>query len=233
MSARRKLISNALKERFRELCDKRIQNLGEMAFGSEVMPFAERVRKLLSNVSPGQLVESMGGMKMPRFWQEAESNHANNFLATLFAIALAEPLSLRPAEHPPVEPFIQLLAASRTDPEQRIQLLMERYSCPLNFALPEEEEVREFILTRLMANDRARIEKDSIEAVNSDDLMVKLSLVAIYAAHVPDLRFLDALNYYDELLPVGWQPRGKQGVLLAAYFALYARALATWIQEDN
>ena len=205
-----------------------------MEFDGEVKPLADRAYRLLSNISPAQLVESMAGIREPRVWQEAESlNDDNNFHTALFAIALAEPLSLRQGKHPPIKPFVELLTAPRADPEQRARLLINRYSCPLNFALPEEEEVREFILTRLMAHDRARIEKESIESVNSDDLMVKLSLIAVHAAHVPDLRFLDALNYYYELLPIGWQPRGEQSVLLAAYFALYARALATWIQEDN
>jgi len=48
------------------------------------------------------------------------------------------------------------------------------------------------------------------------------------------LRFLDALNYYYELLPTKWYVRADlQAALFASYFALYARSLAAWIREDN
>ena len=60
-------------------------------------------------------------------------------------------------------------------------------------------------------------------AVNSDDLLLRLNLCALYASRASDLRFLDALNYYYELLPAGWQPRGRNPWLLASYLALYAR----------
>jgi hypothetical protein len=81
-----------------------------------------------------------------------------------------------------------------------------------------------------MANDRARIEKNSVSAVASADLLLRLNLIAVHAARTPDLRFLDALNYYYELLPDGWQPKDAQHYrLLISYFALYARALAAWI----
>ena len=66
-------------------------------------------------------------------------------------------------------------------------------------------------------------------AVESSDLWLKLNLVAVYALRVPDLRFLDALNYYYELLPMTWQPQTQHDWLHISYLALYARALAAWI----
>jgi hypothetical protein len=111
---------------------------------------------------------------------------------------------------------------------------MERYAYPLNFTLPAEDLVREYILTRVMSRHRSLIEKGSFEAADGDELMVMLNLIAVHAARSTDLRFLDALNYYYELLPTSWFVRVQlQGVLFASYFALYARALAAWIREDN
>jgi hypothetical protein len=111
---------------------------------------------------------------------------------------------------------------------------MHRYNCPLNFTLPEEAEFREFLLRRLMTRDRSLIEKGATEAVNADELLVMLNLIAVHALREPDLRFLDALNYYYELLPARWYENAhEQAILLASYFALYARSLAAWIREDN
>ena len=151
-------------------------------------------------------------------------------LASLRALSLGEPLQLHPGTRPPLDNFIKSLKDARADPERSFQLLAERYSCPLNFALDAEDDAREHVLARLMAHDRARIEKNSINEVASSDLLLRLNLVAVYAARTPDLRFLDALNYYYELLPDGWSPAEAQRKrLLISYFALYARALAAWI----
>jgi hypothetical protein len=205
-----------------------------MEFNCGVTPFADRVRAQLSNASPTILAGSLVSMRWPDDWSESEQDQPATFRPSLFAIALGDPVSLRSSEHPPVEHFVELLTTSGADSAQRVHLLMDRYSFPLNFTLPEEEEVREFLLRRLMARDRSLIEKGSIEAVNADDLLVMLNLVGVHALREPDLRFLDALNYYYELLPARWyESAEQQGVLLASYFALYALALAAWIREDN
>jgi hypothetical protein len=136
---------------------------------------------------------------------------------------------LRSGEQSPGEPFMKLLTASRADPRRRIQLLAERYSSPLNFTLPFEDEVREYVLMRLMTRDRAGLEKDSGVDVNGDDLLLKLNLVAVMAARTTDLRFLDALNYYYELPRALWPTRACDDSLMASYHALYAQALAAWI----
>jgi hypothetical protein len=233
MNIRSKLISDALTERFRELCDERSQGLGFLRFGGDMHPFAQQVRRKLFNISPAQLCEPVGGKGEHNYWAQSQPPQATGFQPALFALALDEPMQLASAEHPLVEPFMeQLTSASR--PKQRVELLMERYSYPLNFTLPAEDPVREYVLTRVMSRHRSLIEKGSFEAADGDELMVMLNLIAVHATRAPDLRFLDALNYYYELLPTSWFVRVQlQGVLFASYFALYARALAAWIREDN
>jgi hypothetical protein len=234
MSIRSKLISDALTQRFRELCDERGQGLGFLRFGGGVNPFAQRVRQKLFNISPAQLSEPMGGMMRHDYWAQSQQPHLIKFSPALFAIALGDEMSPASEEHPPVEPFMELLTTAASEPKRRVALLMERYSYPLNFTLPDEDVVREYVLTRVMSHYRSLIEKGSVQAINGDDLMVMLNLVAVHATRSPDLRFLDALNYYYELLPTKWYLRAHlQAALFASYFALYARALAAWIREDN
>jgi hypothetical protein len=221
----RKLISQALNERFRELCGVRLSHFAPETSG-EMASFASQVREQLSTSSPADLNNRASGMNTFDDWTVSDTD----CLSSLRALSLGELLQLQPGTRPPLDDFIKSLDKARADPEQRFQLLAERYACPLNFTLAAEDETRERVLARLMAHDRARIEKDSIEAVESLDLLLRLNLVAVHAARTPDLRFLDALNYYYELLPDGWQPKATQHKqLLISYFALYARALAAWI----
>jgi hypothetical protein len=234
MNIRSKLISNALEERFRELCDERGQGLGFLRFGGGTHPFAAQVREKLFNISPAKLSEPMGGMRKHDAWAQSQQPDMMGFQPALFTIALGEPISLESADYPPVEPFMELLTAAASIPKHRIKLLMERYSYPLNFTLPDEEAVREYILMRVMSRDRQLIENGSMNDINGDELMLMLNLIAVHATRSPDLRFLDALNYYYELLPTSWYLRANlQAVLFASYFALYARSLAAWIREDN
>ena len=60
-----------------------------------------------------------------------------------------------------------------------------------------------------------------------------LSLVAISAAGTTDLRFLDALNYYYELLPSIGLPGAQHHWLLVSYLTLYAMALAAELHKNN
>lgn len=227
-----KIISHVLKERFSELVDKVIPRLSTEGMGYEVDAFVDDVRLKLTYASLADVRKLMGNVREPVAWMESQDNAT--FCAALFACALGYPPHLHPVEHPPVEPFLELLTETRSDAERRVQLLTERYNNPLNFTLPQEKEVREFVLMRVMAHERARVEKVSVETVKVDDLLVMLNYVAVYAACGTDLRFLDALNYYYELLPMRWH-RGaeQQAVLLASYLALYAGALAAWIREDD
>ncbi|HEY0376558.1 MAG TPA: hypothetical protein VGC87_06340 [Pyrinomonadaceae bacterium] len=221
---RRELIATALAERLGELRGGISARLAPEKF-REDEGFVSEVRALLLNASAADLNDSVPEVSAPGAWTEADTD----CLASLRALSLGQTLRLRPGRPAPVDSFLEALTISRGDPAERFRLLAERYSCPPNFTLPSEDAVREHVLTRLMAQDRARVERETIEAVNADDLLLRLSLVALYAARASDLRFLDALNYYYELLPAGWQPRGSNNWLLASYFALYARALAARI----
>ena len=86
---------------------------------------------------------------------------------------------------------------------------------------------------RLMAHDRARVEGRSIASVDADDLLLKLNLVAVHSRETDDLRFLDALNYYYELLPTNWVPRARHVSLVVSFLGLYARALQVRILRNQ
>ena len=221
---RRELIASALAQRFNELRGGIAARLDPERFG-EAECFVSEVRARLLNASAADFKNSVPEVDAHDAWMESD----RDCLASLRALALGHALRLRPNGPAPVDSFVEALTISRGDPRERFRLLTERYSCPLNFTLPSEDATREHVLTRLMAQDRARVERETIAAVSADDLLLKLNLVALYASRASDLRFLDALNYYYELLPAGWLPRGRNPWLLASYFALYARALAARI----
>jgi hypothetical protein len=142
-------------------------------------------------------------------------------LAAIRSLAEDERIECIEVEPPDTTFFDELHAASR-DPRQRFQLLAKRYVHPLNIAAPSEDKVREHLLERLMVNDRARIEQNSLHLLDADDLALRLNLIAIYASLSRDLRYLDALNYYYELLPANWyQDESGRGHFLT----FYARAL--------
>ena len=126
---------------------------------------------------------------------------------------------------PPVSTFFDDLHASSRDPYQRFKLLTMRYRHPLNIAAPSENDVREHLLERLMVSDRARIEQNSLHLLDAGDLLLKLNLIAINASVSHDLRYLDALNYYYELLPADWYPESPQNWLRVSFLTFYVRAL--------
>jgi len=68
--------------------------------------------------------------------------------------------------------------------------------------------------------------------VNADDLLLRLNLIAIYASFTIDLRYLDALNYYYELLPSAWRPESHSW-LRVSFLNFYARALAVHVTRIN
>lgn len=218
---RRELISNALEYRFKEICARRIAQLAPTKFNEQSLFVAQvREQMLTSSLTETNPINSM----VLSTWIRADGD----CLASLRKLCLGKPLQTQPDQSPPTAPFLLQLDKHKRKAVQRFHLLAERYVCPLNFALPAEEEIREHLLRHLMVQDRARVEKNSLAALASGDLLLRLNLMAVYTALVPDLRFLDALNYYYELMPVEWTPGGQHDWLLVSYLGLYARALRTW-----
>jgi hypothetical protein len=64
-------------------------------------------------------------------------------------------------------------------------------------------------------------------------LALKLNLIAIYASFTTDLRYLDALNYYHELLPSAWRPESPHNSLRVSLLIFYVRALAVHFTHIN
>lgn len=225
MSTRRELISQALLSRFSELCGERIGRVAPETFG-EMASFVTFTRGQLLNASVSDLKTlTPDGNAASAGWMISEGD----CLSSLRALSLGELSAPQPGERPPPDSFLKSFIASRKDPARRFQLLAERYRWPQNFSLAAEDEARELVLTSLMAHDRTLFEKTPFRAVQCSDLWLRLNLVALHAARVPDLRFLDALNYYYELLYFERWPQTERDWLLISYFAFYARALAAWI----
>jgi hypothetical protein len=170
-------------------------------------------------------------LAIPHFMAANWMKVGDDAFGCLRDLSLGTQLSIDEAAGPAITAnlFLQALVASPTDPIQRLFLLADRYSCPFNLGQSSENDIREYLLRRLMVNDRASIERDSIEAIHADDLLFTLNLIALHARSTSDLRFLDALNYYYELLPAHWVPRARHAWLAASFPGLYARALARQI----
>jgi len=143
------------------------------------------------------------------------------------ALAADESVECIEAVAPDEPVFFDQLQSCIRDPHRRFELLTWRYLHPLNIAAPSEARIREHLLERLMVADRARLEQHSIDVVNADDLLLRLNLIGIYASFTTDLRYLDALNYYYELLPTNWYPESLHNWLRASFLSFYVRALTT------
>ena len=157
-----------------------------------------------------------------RKWLAPETWFASttDSLTAIRALAADEEIECIETAAPDEPSFFDDLQAAIRDPQRRFELLTTRYRHPLNVAAPSEQRVREHLLERLMVADRARIEQHSLPLSHADDLLLRLNLIAIYASFTTDLRYLDALNYYYELLPRASHPE---------FLNFYARALATHI----
>ena len=158
----------------------------------------------------------------PVAWFESRGD----LLTVIHALASDEPVDCIETSPPVESEFFDALQASVRDPQRRFELLTTRYLHPLNVAAPSEHRIREHLLERLMVADRARIEQHSLGLLNPDDLLLRLNLIAIYASFTTDLRYLDALNYYYELLPSDWCSNNS---LRLSFLNFYLRALATHI----
>jgi hypothetical protein len=219
VSTRRELISNALQARLRELSGERIPQLIPARYGA-MAAFVSEMQRQFREASSRTV-----RLRTPDNWMSSEMD----CLSSLQTLCLEGELELCPAEQPPVDAaasFVKNLDASRGDPELSFKLLTARYACPLNFTLPAEEQIREYLLRRLMVQYRMKVEKGVHGAIDSV-VLVALNLVAVNASLTTDLRFLDALNYYYESLPPNGWPDAQHNWLLVSYLVLYGRALAT------
>jgi len=215
------LISKAAGRRLNEVRERLIK-LDPQRFG-EAGPFVASVKETLGEArAAGAPVRH--ALSESRDWAEA----ATDCLTSLRMLSLHSDQGTQPAPYQPAGEFFNRLQAKIVARQNVFELLAERYRWPLNFSFPAEGEVRETVLMRLLTADRVRVEKASIDALNADDLLLKLNLVAVHACATTDLRFLDALNYYYELLPATPYSESQHPWLLVSWFALYVRALSFW-----
>lgn len=214
----KELIAQAAGRRLAEVRE-RVSQLDPQRFG-EMSAFVSSVQEFMRTYNSETLRKKPSSPAVSDW-----VNAVTDFSTTLRLASTGKEIVTRRAAQPPLEPFLGKLKAKVVAREPIFDLLATRYVCPLNFSFPPDDEVREYLLLRLMSSDRARIEAESAAAVNTDDLLLKLNFVALHAAAADDLRFLDALNYYYELLPATWHPNAKNEWLLVSYLALYARAL--------
>ena len=179
-----------------------------------------------SQLSPNAFtVEKFRNWTAPETWFESSGDS----LAAIGKLAADEEVQCiegAPSDEPG---FFDDLQAAIREPQRRFEMLTTRYRHPLNIAAPSEHGVREHLLERLMVADRSRIEQHSLHLLDAGDLLLKLNLIAIYASFTTDLRYLDALNYYYELLPSDWRPESPHNWLRVSFFSFYARALAVHI----
>lgn len=217
----------------------RIQGIVPEQFGSMRDFVAQTRERILRAHGEASTAASLPCWNAPRVWIDVDSSDC---LASLRVLCLGEKALAHTTTTTAREDvtaaasssFIETLEGCREQPQERFRLLTERYRYALNITVSSEEAIREYLLMRLMVQDRARILKRSAQSIDSDDLLLKLNLLALHAALVPDLRYLDALNYYYELLPAEWNPRlGQHAWLLVSYLALYAHALSAHFTEER
>ncbi|HYO91738.1 MAG TPA: hypothetical protein VEQ40_08885 [Pyrinomonadaceae bacterium] len=225
-SGRKELIRTALMERLGQLRSERIAALRPQDFGAHA-PF---VSELQARISALSMEAASAGYHQPTTDAGGWTEWAGDCLEALRRLALGEALTTTSSAAVPVEPFLASLYEVRRKPHERFRLLVERYACPLNITRDGEREVREHLLERLMVQDRALVESGHMDGVSVDDVLLKLNLLAVYAARSEDLRYLDALNYYYEFHE-RLNPAGTQKWLLASYLGLYAGALIAWLNQ--
>lgn len=217
----KELISTAAAQRLIEVRD-RVHRMDPLTFG-DMSSFVTSSKEIL--LDQPDRISQLTRFSTPEEWGLADTD----CLTSLRELALRGPGTLSGAPRPADDEFLRQLKTKTAARDSVFGLLTERYAWPLNFSLTAEEEIREYLLMRLMTADRTRIENESAAAVNADELLMKLNLISVHACTGTDLRFLDALNYYYELLPATPYPESQHAWLLVSWFALYARALNSWL----
>jgi len=181
--------------------------------------FVSRLRKQLVAGGEGQ---QFSKWTAPRVWFASETDS----LTTLRALAADESVACIESAAPDEAAFFTELQSAIREPKRRFELLTSRYLHPLNVAAASEQRIREHLLERLMVADRTRLEQQSFDLLNAEDLFLRLNLIAVYASFATDLRYLDALNYYYELLPSAGYPESRHNWLRISFLSFYVRALA-------
>lgn len=186
------------------------------------------------SLSQKQAVADIEGLQF-RKWLEPETwfEGKGDSLTAIRALAAREELECVATAPPEESGFFCDLQASIREPQRRFDLLTTRYRHPLNITAPSENRIREHLLERLMVADRSRIEQRSLPLLNADDLLLRLNLIAINASFTDDLRYLDALNYYYELLPSAWSPDSPHNWLRVSFLSFYLKALAVHFTHLN
>ena len=203
MNTRQQIIANALRQRHDEVC------------------------KTAS-------ISALDGQQF-RKWSAPETwfKSTGDSLTAIRALAADEQIECIETARPDESSFFDDLQASIREPQRRFELLTTHYLHPLNVAASSEYRVREHLLERLMVADRSRIEQHSLHLLNAGDLLLRLNLIAIYASFTTDLRYLDALNYYYELLPSAGYPESPHNWLRLSFLSFYVRALAVHFTRMN
>jgi hypothetical protein len=150
-------------------------------------------------------------------------NCGASFADSLCAIALAHNVERRPSETGPER--LSLASFNKLSRNERMELLYDRYSCPLNIGLPSESDVAEELLRQLMVPDRAKLEAGA--EFDAEMVLLKLNLVGVHAMIRRDLRCLDALSYFYELPRRSLIRMRSNPRLLSFWLCIYAQLLCT------
>jgi len=155
----------------------------------------------------------------PRSWLQCQFSSC---CEGLDALALGEHIELSVAADRPS--VLHAIGLRKIDPASRLNLLLQRYTCPLNIA--GDEDSAEELLMQVMTLDRPKLENCNLDRIHPTDLLLRLNLIAVCAVMWSDLRFLDALNFVYERIPITWKPGAEAARLYPSCLLLYARALA-------
>jgi|GEM_PF-2941461 len=150
-------------------------------------------------------------------------NCGASFEDSLYAIALAHNVERRQSGTSP-EPLC-LAKFNKLSRDERIEVLYNRYRCPLNIGLASESDVAEELLRQLMVPDRAKLEAGT--EFDAEMVLLKLNLVGVRAMVTRDLRYLDAVNYFYELPRRSLIRMRSNPRLLSFWLCIYAQLLCT------
>ncbi len=217
----KELIAAAVARRLSEVSE-RVNHLDPERFGDGGFHLSS-IKEVLRG-APSELKAKLPPFLPIKQWAAADTD----CLTALRVLSLHGPQAKPAAPHPPTDEFLKELKAKISARGKLFAALADRYSWPLNLSLTTESEAREYVLLRLMTSFRRQVEEAFPSADDADDLLLQLNLIAVHACATTDLRFLDALNYYYELLPANWHPESENGWLIGSCLALYARALTAW-----